>query len=381
MPGQYPGLEKYASQFIKKHRNALVGAGLGALLSGTVGALGTRGGKYETDEELNRRRWRNGIIAGILGAGVGGLAGNYISNNQKIKQHSKIIADKTKELKSKLVPQKATQPVSTPTPTETPITPSYNNSAKPSAAVTTPKEVPAEDDAYTADDAYTSYEDYKTYEAYKASKAYRADPAYKASKDYKTYKAYKASKDYKADDAYTKDDYQRALYTLSHYGPLDPTGSAILAGTTAGVIPGYRDAIKSYERIQSLKDLEKSKTKDLFDKRTALENKYGDYRDKTLDDIAAAEKRRPTASAETRLARRLLAYNLAENKIEKINKEIESIRKPIFGEIDAINSKWDTNKATFKTFAKKGWLPALSTGIGTYLTVPAINYLYKNISN
>lgn len=344
MPGQYPGLEKYASQFIKKHRNALVGAGIGALLSGTVGALGTRGGKYETDEELNRRRWRNGIIAGILGAGVGGLAGNYISNNQKIKQHSKIIADKTKELKSKLVPQKATQPVNTPTPTETPITPSYNNSAKPSAAVTTPKEVPST----TASDTSVP----EAYEPYTRYHNNQADTSVSES-----------------DESYTD-------HNNPSYISFDP-GLRVRSALLAGTVPyGYSFA-KDIIRWDNLEHLEHNKTKDLFDKRTALEKKYADYNDKPWYKLSAEEQR-----WQLKHHRRLdLAGDLIKAKIEKINQEIRNIRKPIFGEIDAIKDRVVTPKGVIKTIAKKGLIPAVSTYAGTYLAEPAINYLYKNISN
>lgn len=84
---QYPGLEKYASQFIKKHRNALVGAGLGSLLAGTAGALATESDPDESFGEGALRRLRNGVIAGAMGGIGGGAIMHALKNNSTINKY------------------------------------------------------------------------------------------------------------------------------------------------------------------------------------------------------------------------------------------------------------------------------------------------------
>lgn len=84
---QYPGLEKYASQFIKKHRNALVGAGLGSLLAGTAGALATESDPDESFGEGALRRLRNGVIAGAMGGIGGGAIMHALKNNATINKY------------------------------------------------------------------------------------------------------------------------------------------------------------------------------------------------------------------------------------------------------------------------------------------------------
>lgn len=84
---QYPGLEKYASQFIKKHRNALVGAGLGSLLAGTAGVLATESDPDESFGEGALRRLRNGVIAGAMGGIGGGAIMHALKNNATINKY------------------------------------------------------------------------------------------------------------------------------------------------------------------------------------------------------------------------------------------------------------------------------------------------------